>query len=335
MDRYHGQENFAMSVISFSETSPQNQRDSRDGPCSTFAIGICVSDDALNLAFLLERLRRETFSPNLFLHRIVIIASGCSERALSHAKILAEDDHRILLVEESARRGKAEAINIIIERFNEDYLVFVNGDAIPYPGAIERLLRVITEDRNVGAVSGAPTFEAGAGMTSDALKLMWMVHNDCSSSLNHKGISNHGSDELMALRSDVVVRLPRGLVNDGGYLTGLAYARGYKIRFCKDAAVKISVPSRFSDVIGQRRRIIFGHIQVWKMLGSSPRTVESMLCRSPAAGLSILVRNIARRPGLIKSLPIVALGEVIASLAAIFDTLSSSEKHVVWKRYER
>ncbi len=192
---------------------------------------------------------------------------------------------------------------------------------------------MITEDRNVGAVSGAPTFEADADMTSDALKLMWMVHNDCSSSLNHKGISNHGSDELIVLRSDVVGRLPSGLVNDGGYLTGLAYARGYKIGFCQDAPVRIAVPSRFSDVIGQRRRIIFGHIQVWKMIGNSPRTVESMLFTSPVAGLSILVRNLARHPRLTRSLPIIALGEMVASLGAIFDTLRSSKRHVVWKRY--
>ncbi len=292
-----------------------------------------MSDEAPKLASLLDRLRPEVSSSHLLLNKIVIVASGCSEKALSRAKAVAEDDPRILLVQEPARSGKAEAINTIIERFNEDYLVFVNGDALPYPGSIEKLLRVITEDQNIGAVSGAPTFEADADMTSDALKLMWMVHNDCASSLNHKGISNHGSDELIVLRSDVVGRLPSGLVNDGGYLTGLAYARGYKIGFCQDAAVRIAVPSRFPDVIGQRRRIIFGHIQVWKMIGNSPRTVESMLFTSPVAGLSILVRNLARHPRLIRSLPIIALGEMVASLGAIFDTLRSSNMHVVWKRY--
>jgi hypothetical protein len=292
-----------------------------------------VSDKALNLAPLLETLKSEFSSPTRLINKIIVVASGCSHEALSHVKVLARRDARILLLEESARKGKAEAINKIIELFNEDYLVFVNGDALPYPGSVEKLLRAITIDRNIGAVSGAPTFDGHADMTSDALKLMWMVHNDCSWSLNHKGISNHGSDELIVLKSDVVGRLPSGLVNDGGYLTGLAFARGFKIKFCQDAPVKIAVPSRFSDVVGQRRRVIFGHIQVWKMIGKSPRTLESMLFTSPISGLSILIRNLARQPRLIKSLPVVALGEIIASLGAILDTVRSTKRYVVWKRY--
>ena len=322
-----------MSVISLSEAGAQSSRDPGDTSGSTFSIGICVSDEALNLAPLLNTLKYEFSSPNRLLNKIIIVASGCSREALTYVKVLAQCDSRILLLEESARRGKAEAINKIIELFREDYLVFVNGDALPYPGSVQKLLHEIALDRNIGAVSGAPTFDADTDLTSDALRLMWMVHNDCSWSLNHKGISNHGSDELIVLKSDVVGRLPGELVNDGGYLTGLAFARGYKIKFCPDAPVKISVPSRFSDVVGQRRRIIFGHIQVWKMIGRSPRTLESMLFTSPVAGLSILIRNLAKQPRLIKSIPIVALGEIMASLGAILDTVRSSKRYVVWKRY--
>jgi hypothetical protein len=58
-----------------------------------------------------------------------------------------------------------------------------------------------------------------------------------------------------------------------------------------------------------------------------------MLFTSPISGLSILIRNLARQPRLIKSLPVVALGEIIASLGAILDTVRSTKRYVVWKRY--
>jgi cellulose synthase/poly-beta-1,6-N-acetylglucosamine synthase-like glycosyltransferase len=324
-----------MSSLSSPEAGAQRARKGEENVRSSrFTLGICVSDSAPTLTPLLEHLKNEVFSPGLVLDKIVVVASGCSEGVLSRARGLAREDERILLIEESERHGKAEALNKIIERFNEDYLVFVNGDALPSPGSVDRLLRTISSDRNVGAVSGAPTFETNDdGITSDVLRLMWMVHNDCSWSLNHKGTSNHGSDELLALRADAVAPLPSGLVNDGGYLTGLASSRGFKIRFCQDAPVRISVPARFADVIGQRRRIIFGHIQVWKMIGRSPLTVESMLFTSPLAGLAILVRNLARNPKLIRSLPVLALGEVMAAFGAILDTMRSTRRHVVWKRY--
>ena len=137
-----------MSVISLSEAGGQSQKDSDDTSGSTFAIGICVSDKAINLAPLLETLKSEFSSPTRLINKIIVVASGCSREALSHVKMLARRDARILLLEESARKGKAEAINKIIELFNEDYLVFVNGDALPYPGSVEKLLRVITKDHS-------------------------------------------------------------------------------------------------------------------------------------------------------------------------------------------
>ncbi len=116
MERLRNQETGVMSVISLSEATIHDSRDSVRASSSTFTIGICVSDDAPNLVPLLDVLRNELFSPNLRLNRIVIVASGCSEKALSRAKAVAENDPRILLVQESARSGKAEAINTIIER---------------------------------------------------------------------------------------------------------------------------------------------------------------------------------------------------------------------------
>ena len=46
---------------------------------------------------------------------------------------------------------------------------------------------------------------------------MWYFHNESSMVLNHAGVSNHSSDEMMLVRSSALEHLPDGLVNDGAY----------------------------------------------------------------------------------------------------------------------
>ena len=39
---------------------------------------------------------------------------------------------------------------------------------------------------------------------------MWTVHNECSTKLNHMDISNHGSDEMMVVRTELLNPLAGG-----------------------------------------------------------------------------------------------------------------------------
>ena len=314
------------------EESVPNELEGR--PPQTFSIGVCASGRARNLPALIARLVSEPFAPGFALNQIVVVASGCEEQNLARVRLLTRDDQRIVLIEEGERRGKAEAVNRIVEAFWDDYLVLVNGDAFPERGSIQSLLTAIAEDPSAGAVSGAPTFATPNDMVSGVVKLIWALHNGCALSLNHLGISNHGSDELIVLRSEAVQKLPTGLVNDGGYLTGCAYSRGYKIRFCTGAPVNIDVPRRFVDLIHQRRRILFGHVQVWRLLGREPRTIETMLVTTPGTSLSILVKTLARTPRLICALPVAVVGEMIATIGTIWDVITSTRRHVVWRRYD-
>ena len=111
--------------------------------------------------------------------------------------------------------------------------------------------------------------------------------------------------------------------------------RGYSIKFCSNAKVVIDVPERVTDLIRQRRRVIFGHFQVWRLTGHSPKTVESLLLFSPTISLRIVVKVLAMNPRLVKIVPITLVSEAISFLLALKDTLSknSSRKHEVWKRY--
>ena len=296
-----------------------------------FTVGICASDNAARLPSLVSFVLNEDYGAGLELRRVAVVASACPELVLSQIRKLAQSDERLTLINEPSRRGKAEAINRIMENSSGDYLVMVNSDAFPAAGSVGELLTTF-DGKDVGAVSATPVFAEGKGVLQHALSLMWSAHSMMSLNLNHAGLSNHACDELIAVRRDLVSGLPDDLVNDGAYFGGLAKARGFKVKFLTRAKVTISVPHVAADLIRQRRRIIFGHVQVWRKLGAAPRTIESMMFMDPVMSLRTLKRVLAKRPSLVLTFPFLLVSEGAAALLALLDVLTSTGRHRVWRR---
>jgi cellulose synthase/poly-beta-1,6-N-acetylglucosamine synthase-like glycosyltransferase len=326
--------------LTFSDTQRERERYYNetlvrrgDRDARAFTVGICATGIAENLPRLLELVSIESFQSNFSLERIIVVASGCSQEKLNLARCYAKRDSRVVLIEEPERQGKADAINKIVAQAIGSFLVFVNSDAIPMQGSIAKLLQAISMSSKIGVVSGRPLFKLRGDITSTVEEFMWTLHNECSTKLNHMDVSNHGSDEMMVVRTELLNRLPDGLVNDGAYISGRARLNGYSIKFSQDAAVLIDVPARQIDLIRQRERIIFGHFQVWQLTGKSPKTIETLMLHSPVFSLAIVVRTIARNPKLIKAIPAALAGEAVSILLALRDTISSTKKHRVWARY--
>lgn len=300
---------------------------------SGFTIGICAADAASNLSMLLPLIENESYPPGLTLNRIILVASGCDPKVMMDARHLASKDGRLIIIEEPVRRGKADAINQILEKCEGQFVVLVNSDALPEPGAISKLLREISNDNSIGMVSASPIVSENKGITGSVLQLMWGVHNECLLRLNDTHENNHCCDELIVIRSDVLSPLPAETVNDGAYMAGAAYRAGFSIRFSESARVKIDVPNSFVEIIRQRRRIVYGHVQIWKSVGESPRTLESMLFKSPTLSLRILIAILVKSPRLMIALPVALAGELVSILFAMHDNLTGSKKHAKWDRF--
>ncbi len=296
------------------------------------SIGICATGRSENLPLVLSVIDSERFHSSV-VQRIIVVASGCPEYTLFELRRVALRDKRLMVIEEPARYGKGEAVNRIIENAIGKFLVLVNSDATPERGAISKLIDLIESDDRIGVVSASPFFEHGKGSLSDILELMWTLHNDSSLRLNHEGMNNHASDELMVVKSKALKKLPAGVVNDGAYIAGTAFLNGFLIRFSDISRVRIDVPRRLTDLIQQRRRIIFGHFQVWAWLGQSPRTVELMLFSSPTLSLGLLIKRLARSSRLLRILPVALMCETIAFLFAVKDIMTSTRQHAVWRRF--
>jgi cellulose synthase/poly-beta-1,6-N-acetylglucosamine synthase-like glycosyltransferase len=295
-------------------------------------VGICAADHATGIDELVDIIESEPYPAGLTLDEIIIVASAIDPASLAFIRTSAKEREKLIIMEERTRKGKAEAINRIIQRARGEFLVLINSDARPEPGAISKLFNVIIKDSRVGVISASPMINDQGGITGAILKLIWEVHNECLATLNEGGQNNHCCDELVILRSEAICTLPDDTVNDGAFLAGVAHRAGYTVLFCEEARVSIDVPTHFNDFMGQRRRILYGHLQIFRTVGESPRTLESLMLRKPKLGLSILVRTLSRFPRLTLALPVAIVGECVSMLCAAVDNLTPSKKHVPWKR---
>jgi len=300
----------------------------------TFTVGICATGQPPTLKPLLELVLSSEI-PGFSMRKVVLVASDCSERTLRVAREAAARDRRLRLVEHGRRTGKADAMNEIFRETEGDFLVYVNADAMIDSTSIPAILTSIARDKWVGFVSGRPVFARPGGMISDVLDTMWSSFDLLSSDPYQSAQRNHGTDELMVIRSELLPELPLGVVNDGAYIAGRIRETGMRIAFQPDAVVHIDVPRRMTDLIGQRRRILFGHIQVKRLVGKAPRTVETMMFFSPTESLRIVIKMLAKRPKRILVLPVAVMGELLALSGALWDTLVANAGHAVWKRYEQ
>jgi cellulose synthase/poly-beta-1,6-N-acetylglucosamine synthase-like glycosyltransferase len=296
-----------------------------------FTIGICASGPSRNLPSLLSFLLREDYGEAYLLRKILIVASGCGRGITDQISRLARSDPRVHLIIEPERRGKAEAINQIIRNSIGGLLVMQNGDAYPQGGAIRELLSMAM-DPAVGAVSATPLLDEGDGLLQRSLEIMWTAHSGLSLQLNHAGICNHACDELMVFRKDLVREFPEDTINDGAFIGGLVRAQGHLVKFSPTSRVIIEVPHTPIDLVRQRRRITFGHIQVWKRLGSPPRTMESMIIGSPLSSLRMFVRTISSAPGRILAIPVTLTIEAVSVTLGLIDAMVSTDRHRVWRR---
>ena len=303
---------------------------------SRFSIGICASGSAEGLPDLVAFIRSEKFPEGFELDRIIIVASECVETMMKSVKQLAMHDGKILLIEEPQRLGKADAVNKIITNSLGNYIVFINADAVPAKGSLVKLLQISERSNSIGMVTAHPVLSITKTNTTSMVEdLMWTIHSECSSKLNNFDWNNHGTDEMMIVRSGAITRLPLGIVNDGAYLGALLKSEGYAIKFCGASRVKIEAPIRAQDLIRQRQRIIFGHFQVWRLTGQSPKTVESLLLFSPLIAMGIIVSALAKKPRLLRITPIALVCELVSLFFALSDSFrgSASKKHEIWDRY--
>ena len=289
------------------------------------SIGICAYNEEENIGALLENLLTKQSLPRN--SEIIVICSGCTDKTPSIVEKFAKKDKRIKLILEKERRGKAPALNQILNIYQGKIFVHLDADHLPEPGAINMLLKHF-HDPKVGAVSGCQTPIKVNCFMGKINTVIWSLHNETQRYYHQKGKAQHLGGVLFAIRRGICDRVPEDIVNDDAYMGVICRKKNYKIVFDERAIALFRGSETLADYINQRRRVVYGHLRVKKETKVAPMVLEA----SPLSDkIAILSRWLKKNWRTLHYFLVACFLEAIVNVMARIDLRKGDSLHKVWR----
>ena len=225
----------------------------------TFDIGICAYNGEANIGKLLQNLLTQQLDRNFRLNRIIVVASGCTDKTEEIVMDYSKTHSTVKLITEGEKRGKTSALNKMLDAVRADILVYLNADVVPVQGSINAMLKYFL-DNSVGAVTtkAVPVDDRKkfAGFYSH---FFWLFsHLICVNLF----VKVHG--ELCAIRSKLVGKIPWDVPWEDHYFEVVTRRQGFKVVYAQDAVVFTKGPGSVADILRWRRRTFTGYMYLRK-----------------------------------------------------------------------
>jgi cellulose synthase/poly-beta-1,6-N-acetylglucosamine synthase-like glycosyltransferase len=168
----------------------------------------------------------------------------------------------IRLIEERERKGKASALNILLNEAKGDIIILTDADVLLAREAINNLLPYFS-DPQVGAVSGRPIpLNKRGDFWGDIAWLSFDAMHSKRVDEMSKGELIHPSGYLYALGRGIIQEVPKDTVTEDLMVGYLTKSKGFKIAYAPNAQVYVKFPTRITDYLIQKIRTRAGWWQL-------------------------------------------------------------------------
>lgn len=243
------------------------------------AIGVMAHNEEATIAKLLESILAQTATDRIA--RIVVVASGCTDRTCEIVETFCRKDARVALVAEPKRGGKVKAINTFMTSSPEAILCVSGADMIYAPGTIEALLAPL-DDPDVGMVGSHPMpLNDTSTFIGFAVNLLWTLHHEVSLIAPKMG-------ELVAFRNVFRGLDPDTLADEVQIEHGIR-AVGFSTAYAPDAIVYNRGPATVREFVAQRSRWVAFNLQAQRKHRFGVSTWNGSALRQ--AALTVLRRD--------------------------------------------
>ncbi len=172
-----------------------------------------------------------------------------------------EQKYQNIKIINDKREGKASAINFAIDKVKEDIIIFTDGDVYIKKGSIHYITKIF-QNKSVGGVTGKVI-----SLNSKNNALGYWSHflvecaNTLRKDLQKKNEYFEMTGYLMAVRKNLIGKIPKESLSEDGYISQCIHSKGYKIVYEENAVVYVKYPTNFKDWIIQKRRSAGGYTQ--------------------------------------------------------------------------
>jgi biofilm PGA synthesis N-glycosyltransferase PgaC len=279
------------------------------------SVGITAYNEEANIGQLLQAMLDQRLH-SVEISEVIVVASGCEDRTMDIVQEYMAKEPRVKLIVQECREGKTSAVNLFLQKAQEDICVLESGDTLPGEDSIEKMVRMF-EDPQVG-MTGAHKVPVNApqqviGYLSH-LRLK-LEHQLC--------LEIPRTGELIAFRK-VFDHIPPDVAMDEAFVEALIVKRGMQVRYAPEAVVFNMGPETLGDFVRQRRRNFAGHLHLKDKYGYKVSSLEN------SRVLRIALEEVWGAIRLIYMLAALASIEALSRLLGAYDYYIKREKHVVW-----
>jgi biofilm PGA synthesis N-glycosyltransferase PgaC len=279
------------------------------------SVGITAYNEEANIGQLLQAMLDQRLH-SVEISEVIVVASGCEDRTMDIVQEYMAKEPRVKLIVQECREGKTSAVNLFLQKAQEDICVLESGDTLPGEDSIEKMVRMF-EDPQVG-MTGAHKVPVNApqqviGYLSH-LRLK-LEHQLC--------LEIPRTGELIAFRK-VFDHIPPDVAMDEAFVEALIVKGGMQVRYAPEAVVFNMGPETLGDFVRQRRRNFAGHLHLKDKYGYKVSSLEN------SRVLRIALEEVWGALRLIYMLAALASIEALSRLLGAYDYYIKREKHVVW-----
>lgn len=279
-------------------------------------IGVAVYNEEQNVQNFLrsiinQRLTKATIS------EIIIVSSGSTDKTNKIIKSFSLKNPRTKLIRQTKRLGKASAVNLIIDKANEDIIVLASADLFIPQDTIEKLVAPL-KNAGVGIVGSHPApLNSPNTFFGYAAHLLWGLHHIIS-------LKSPKMGECIAFRK-VFRQIPALSSVDEANIDALIRGQGYKAVYAPGAVIYNKGAENLREFIARRRHIYAGHLETKNKYSYKVSTI------SGSKILFLLIKNFRFSRRFIFWTPIVVLLEALSRFLGLLDYKFNLGKHTVWE----
>lgn len=259
-------------------------------------------DDLISLRYVIEETIKCDFQE-------IILAVGGNDGTRDYVYSL--EDPRITVLFEEGRAGKTPSLKRAIANIKGDAVFMICSDIYFKSGELWHLLDYLRDGTAAVIPSVLPS--NNDTFVSRVARTLWNVRNHHLKLLDSMKKTLHGG-EVLVCRAEILKDM-EDVINDDAYICLHAAELGFRTRYAADVTVNNIVPDNFKDLITQRKRVNFGHLEL-KRMKKIPSVMNSEIVNNTGIFLEVLGNVVREKPSEIFYLPFLVLVEIISIILA-------------------
>jgi len=243
---------------------------------------------------------------------VLVVAAG-TDRTVEIAESMLSGRPRSRLIVDNPPKGKPAALNMLLENASGNIVVLSDGDVVIRRGSVRELVDAFNE-AGVGCAGGRVMgAHAGFNRIEKICDLMTeMMHLSRLKMFKSQGSIDVASGNLLAIRRELVPRLPEDINSDDGFLSLWVRRRGWRIAYVQEAVAMTNFPRTLTDFLRQKVRTRYGHLQ---LRSGFPRGLSRSIGSDLSEYSSMSVVRKSKKYGIAISISAIVLTGIVWFLA--------------------